>query len=74
MFLVALIVGCALAAPAPEPNPEPKPHFIAAAPLAYSAFASPYVLPGYVSPYAPVVYRGIGGIGKNNRRIIHLLC
>lgn len=63
VFLVAVIVGCALAAPAPEPNPEAKPHIIA--PLAYSAFASPYVLPGYIaSPFAPVVYRGFGGLGN----------
>lgn len=71
---MALIVGCTLAAPAPEPNPEAKPHIIAATPLAYSAFASPYVLPGYVaSPYAPVVYRGFGGLG-NYAQYIRIIC
>lgn len=65
---MALIVACALAAPAPEPNPEAKPHIIAADPFAY-AVASPYVVPSYVSSYAPVVYRGFGGIGNYTKNI-----
>lgn len=38
----------------------PKPYYVATGPIAYSAyspFASPYLIPSYVSPYA---YDGFG--------------